>query len=795
MNSNLTTEEILYVAEVKAFVQTGFAACLFRNSRKLQLNILVALGAATFASAQETPLKGELPLWRDWKQPVAVRTGDLIGRMSLKEKAAQVCNQAPAIRRLGLPAYNYWNECLHGLARNGTATVFPQSIGLAATWDSTLLYQIGDTIATEARAKHREYAERHDGDSDIYTGLSFWSPNINIFRDPRWGRGQETYGEDPFLTGRMAVAFIRGLQGEDPKYYKALACVKHFAVHSGPEAERHRFDAQPTERDFYETYLPHFEMAVREGRVGAVMGAYNSVYGEPACCNSRLLNDILRQQWGFRGHVVSDCGAINDIFAFHKYAGSTYEAAAFALRAGCDLCCGGDYDGLTRAVSERLVTESEIDQALGRLLEARFRLGLFDPPAQVPYAQIPVTECDTPKHAALALRAARESVVLLKNDGLLPLNRSRLRRMVVIGTNAQALPVLLGNYNGTPSHPITILEGIRKLAGTNVEVVFDPGCPLALRQDDTNSSARAGEIARAVAAAASADVVLYVGGISPELEGEDLKVPYLGFFGGDRTRIELPEVQTEFLKALHATGKPVIFVNCSGSAIAMPWAATALSAIVQAWYPGQAGGQAVAEVLFGEVNPAGRLPITFYAASEDLPGFTDYAMSNRTYRFFSGKPLFAFGHGLSYTQFRYEFVQVDREQAHANDTVRISLRLSNTGTRDGEEVVQVYSRYSECAVGQPRQALCGFQRVAVRRGRTEEVGIEVPIARLRSWNSAAKQYTVEPGDYELLVGGAADDIRASLALRVMEPKEPLAMEAAAHRAAAGSAAEKETETP
>jgi beta-glucosidase len=703
--------------------------------------------------------------WKDPAQPTGLRVDDLVRRLSLAEKVQQLRNAAPAIPRLGVPAYNYWNECLHGVARAGVATVFPQAIGMAATWDVPLLHDVGDTIATEARAKHNDYAARHDGNSGIYFGLTFWTPNINIFRDPRWGRGQETYGEDPFLTGRLAVGFIRGLQGDDPKYIKAMACAKHFAVHSGPELERHRFDVAPPERDLYETYLPHFEAAVREGRVGAVMGAYNAVDGEPACSSPFLLTDLLRKQWGFKGHVVSDCGAIYDIFANHKVVETPEEAVARAVKAGCDLCCGTDYNSLTRAVRKNLITEKELDTALARVFEARFRLGLFDPPAMVPYAQIPLMENNTPAHEALALRVARESIVLLKNNGLLPLNRAKIRRIAVIGTNSASVPMLLGNYNGTPSRPVTLLEGIRSVAGTNIEVIYAEGCPLAILKNGTN---RPGPemLAEAVAAARSADVVIYVGGIYARLEGEEMRVNYDGFNGGDRTRIELPPGQTDLLKALAATGKPVVFVNCSGSAMALPWTAENIPAILQAWYPGEQGGRAVAEVLFGDVNPSGRLPITFYRSTEDLPAFEDYSMSNRTYRYFAGRPEFAFGHGLSYTRFDYRNAGLKTGKVKAGSSVKLEFNLRNGGALDGDEVAQVYYRHVNPAVPQPRLSLCGFVRVHVPHGQTAKVGMEIPVERFRCWDPEKKQYVVESGDYELLVGAASDDIRARLPFKV-----------------------------
>jgi beta-glucosidase len=756
---------------------------------------LISLRAADLVDAEDAaalkiPVVTGPEIWKDAAQPVAARVGDLVSRLSLAEKIQQMRNGAAAVPRLGVPAYDFWSECLHGVARAGTATVFPQAIGMAATWDTTLVHNEADVIATEARAKFNDFISQHDGNATRYHGLTFWTPNVNIFRDPRWGRGQETYGEDPFLTARLGVAFIRGLQGDDPNYIKAMACAKHFAVHSGPEPLRHTFDVAPSERDFYETYLPQFEAAVREGHVGAVMGAYNSVYGEPACANPLLLTKILREQWGFTGHVVSDCGAIYDIYANHKFANSSEAAAADAVKAGDDLCCGTDYNSLTRAVKAGLISEKEIDTAVARLFEARFRLGLFDPPGKVPFAQIPISENDTPEHEALALRVARESVVLLKNNGVLPLDRAKIKSIAVIGANADSVPVLLGNYNGTPARPVTILNGIQKVAGAisevtyahgekvygtfkaeagaGIEVICSQGCPLALHTNGLDKP-NPDMLADAIAAAKSADVVIYVGGISPQLEGEEMKVNYDGFSGGDRTRIELPAQQTELLKALAATGKPVVFVNCSGSAVAMPWEAEHLPAIVQAWYPGEQGGRAVAEVLFGDANPAGRLPVTFYRSTEDLPAFENYAMSNRTYRYFGGTPLFAFGHGLSYTKFDYAAATLDKSKFAASDTVKISFTLKNSGARDGDEVAQVYFRHVNSAEPQPKLALCGFARIHLPAGQAAHVTMEIPAERLRCWDASQKRYVVEPGDYELLVGAASDDIRLRVPLKITTP--------------------------
>ena len=718
------------------------------------------------AAALKVPEVKGPAIWKDSSRPITARVQDLVRRLSLAEKIQQMRNSAAAIPRLGIPAYDYWNECLHGVARAGTATVFPQAIGMAATWDVPLVHEEADVIATEARAKHNDYAAKHAGNSGRYYGLTFWTPNLNIFRDPRWGRGQETYGEDPFLTARLGVAFIRGLQGDDPNYVKAMACAKHFAVHSGPESLRHVFDADPPERDFYETYLPQFEAAVREGHVGAVMGAYNSVYGRPACANPLLLTKILRRDWGFTGHVVSDCGAIYDIYANHKFAPTPEAAAAAAVKAGDDLCCGTDYNSLLRAVREHLILELDIDTAVSRVLEARFLLGLFDPPEKVPFARIPITENNTPAHEALALRVARESIVLLKNNGILPLDRTRLKRIAVIGANADSVPVLLGNYHGTAARPLTILDGIRELAGPNVKVVYFPGCPLVKPAGKSNEVDKAGWT-KAVQEAWAADVVIYVGGISPQLEGEEMKVKLPGFSGGDRTRIELPAMQEDLLEALQAGGQPVIFVNCSGSAVAMPWAADNLDAIVQAWYPGEQGGRAVADVLFGAVNPAGRLPITFYRSTSDLPAFDDYAMDNRTYRYFGGKPLFAFGHGLSYTKFDYSAARLDSTNYNANSTAKVSFTLKNTGGRDGEEVAQIYFRQINSPQTQAHLSLCGFARIFLKASQAAHVTIDIPVQRFRYWDMDKKIYTVNPGDYEILIGAASDDIRARLPLKVI----------------------------
>jgi len=720
------------------------------------------LADAFSGAATRVPEIGEPAIWRDPAHPLKARADDLIRRMSLAEKVAQLKNAAPAIPRLGLPSYDYWNEALHGVANNGAATVFPQAIGGAASWNPVLFREEGRIIGIEGRAKHNDYATRNNGDSKWWAGLTFWTPNVNIFRDPRWGRGQETYGEDPYLTGEIGVEFVKGIQGDDPCYMLAMACAKHFAVHSGPEPDRHRFDAVVSERDMYETYLPQFERVVREGKVAGVMSAYNAINGVPATGSAFLLDDLLRKQWGFDGYVVSDCDAVRDIYGEqqHHYVKTAEEAAALAVKAGCNLCCGGDYNALVRAVQLGLITEPEIDHALYRTLWTRFRLGLFDPADRVPFNKLTIADNDTPEHGQVALTLARQSLVLLKNDGILPLDRAKYKRIAVIGPNGDSKSMLEGNYHGSASKPVSILSGLRQVAGTGVEVMFAFGSPVTTKpgsapwsgQDNATKRPVAELKAEALALAASADLIVYVGGITPAQEGESF----------DRDSIELPAEQADLVKALHATGKPVVMVNCSGSAMALPWEAENLPAILQAWYPGQSGGLAVAEVLFGEVNPSGHLPVTFYRATADLPSFTDYAMKGRTYRYFEGNPLWAFGHGLSYTTFEYGRGRLATRKIAPDGTVKVSLTIKNTGTRDGDDVVQVYYRHVNSKVSQPKLALCGFSRVSLKKGASQQVTIEVPAARLRYWDEAAKQYVVEPGDYELLIGAASDDIRQTL---------------------------------
>jgi beta-glucosidase len=676
--------------------------------------------------------------FQDSELTIAERVEDLIGRMTLAEKIDQLQYDAPAIEHLDVPAYNWWNECLHGVARAGTATVFPQAIGLAAAWNAELIEQIATAIGDEARAKH--HAAVREGSRAQYEGLTFWSPNINIFRDPRWGRGQETYGEDPYLTGRMGVAFIRGLQGEDERYLKVIATPKHFAVHSGPEAERHRFNAEVSPQDLWSTYLPAFEACVREGGAASIMGAYNRTNGEPCCASPRLLQEILRERWGFSGYVVSDCGAVADIYQHHEVEETAAAAAAAALRAGCDLECGVTYGALETAVAQGLVGEAEIDRALTRLFTARFHLGMFDPPQQVPYTAIPLTVNNAPEHQNLALAAARQSIVLLKNeDDFLPLSK-KVKSVAVIGPSADAESVLLGNYHGAPAQSVTLLNGIRDRVSEKTRLTYAAGWG----GDEADK-------AEAVLAAKQAKVAIVVAGLTPQMEGEELEEGEIGR-QDDRVDLELPQEQEEVLRAVYETGTPVVLVLLNGSPLAVNWADEHLPAILEAWYPGEAGGTAVADVLFGDYNPGGRLPVTFYKSQEDLPPFTDYAMAGRTYRYFENEPLYRFGHGLSYTRFVYQNLRLSSEQISTDEALRIEVEVENVGDRAGDEVVQVYVSDMAASTTVPIRQLQGFRRVHLAAGEKTAVSFTLEPAQLAMVDESGRRL-LEPGAFELAVGG------------------------------------------
>lgn len=838
---------------------------------------LLLLATSGIAVARDLP-------FRDPAQPAERRAADLVGRLTLAEKAAQLKDLAPAIPRLGIPAYAWWSEGLHGVARAGEATVFPQAIGLAATWDAALVQDVADTVSTEFRAKYLD-ARHPDGSSDKYRGLTVWSPNVNIFRDPRWGRGQETFGEDPYLTARMGVAFIRGLQGPDPLRPRTVAAVKHFAVHSGPEADRHRDDVHPSAHDLEDTYLPAFRAAVVEAGAQGLMCAYNAVDGIPACA-SPLLASRVRGRWGFTGHVVSDCAAIADIVmpTSHGYVPTSQAAVAAALNAGTDLFCAefglgksSDPQIVVDAVRQGLLKPAILDRAVTRLFEARFRLGILD---AVPAENgIATTDFDTPAHRARSLDTARKSLVLLKNDGLLPL-KADPRRIAVIGPNADSVDALVGNYAGTPSAPVTVLAGLRQrypradiryvegtgligaplksvpadalcvdrvctargvrveefagtaLAGapvrtaTDTMVRFDWGRPDRreratsirwtgyLTAGETGpyrfrlngdggyrirvngrivvdawdaadpASIADGEIAlqagqrypfvveaiqtggrgdqslawsnfgargeAAVAAARDADLVVFVGGLTAKLEGEEMRVQAPGFAGGDRTSIDLPRPQQDLLERVAATGKPLVLVLMNGSALGVAWADRHVPAIVEAWYPGGEGGQAVAELIASDFSPAGRLPVTFYRSADQLPPFKDYAMAGRTYRYFAGNPLYRFGHGLSYTRFAYAGARLDHHSVQAGDTAGLSVRVTNTGRVDGDEVVQLYG--TQAAPGAPLRALMGFRRIHLKAGESREVRFAID-PRTMSVVDPAGNRAVMPGTLDLWVGG------------------------------------------
>lgn len=676
-------------------------------SRHLRrLCVVAALGAAATLALQAQAPTADRP-WLDANRPVAERVAALVGQMTLDEKIAQMMDQAPAIERLGVPAYGWWNEALHGVARAGVATVFPQAIALAATFDEPLMQRVATVISDEARAKHHEFVRQ--GQRGRYQGLTFFSPNINIFRDPRWGRGHETYGEDPVLTGRMAVTFIRGMQGDDPTYLKTITTAKHYVVHSGPEADRHSFDARVTPRDLAESYLPHFERAVRDGGVMSVMTAYNAVAGVPISGNRALLDDLIRGRWNFAGYIVTDCGAINDMWKRHRYSADAATASAQAVLAGTDVECGSDFRSLTAAVQRGLLTEADIDRALARLFTARMRLGLFDPPDRVAYARIPYSVNDAPAHRTLNREVARKSLVLLENNGVLPLAPD-IKRLAVIGPTADDLDALIGNYNGTPSAPITILEGLRRASGgRGVAVTHVRGSDITRGTPEARREAV--ELARA------SDAVVLVLGLTARQEGEegeDKSNP-----GGDRRAIELPTPQQHLFDEVAAVGKPTIVVLTGGSAQAIPAIKARANAILAAWYPGGEGGGAVADVLYGDADPGGRLPVTFYASTSDLPPFSDYAMRERTHRYFSGTPLWPFGHGRSYTTFRYDDLRVASSAAGAVPT--IALTVTNTGRRAGDDVVLAFVKHEGAGTSAPRQALAAFRRVSLEPGASTRV--------------------------------------------------------------------------
>lgn len=849
----------------------------------LLFSVVVSFVSQTTAQTEVLPYKNH-------KLPIAQRVDDLVSRMTLEEKISQMQNAAPAIPRLGVAEYEWWNEALHGVARAGIATVFPQAIGLAATFNDKIILQTADVISTEARAKHHEFARNND--FGRYKGLTFWSPNINIFRDPRWGRGQETWGEDPYLTGKLGTAFVKGLQGNDPKYLKTSAAVKHFAVHSGPEPERHTFDAISSERDLRETYLPAFRTTILDGKATGVMCAYNRLNGLPACASDPLLVDILRGEWRFTGHVVSDCGAIDDIYIRHKFLPTEAEASALAVKKGTDLTCGKEYKSLGEAVQKGLITEKEIDVAVKNLMKIRFQLGMFDPPEQVKYSQIPASQNDTPEHHKLSLQASRESLVLLKNEGILPLKKD-LKTIAVIGPNANDNYVLLGNYNGQPSVSVNALEGIQNKVSANTKILYSKGIyptgsvlepidseslstdgqsglkgeyfnnrdfsgkPALVRNDkeinfvweslspakeiiedgfsirwtgkltaqesgtyqvgwrsngavkvfidnkllfEENKNPRTRNLSAdftfekgktydlrveyiennnhfasaklfwnppnaqnklredALEKARQSDVVIMVMGINPAIEGEEMDVKTEGFRGGDRTDIALPKPQQEFIKAVQSLGKPVVLVTMGGSALAMNWENENLPAIMHAWYPGQFGGTAIADVLFGDYNPAGRLPVTFYKSVNDLPPFDDYKMEGKTYRYFRQTPLYPFGYGLSYSKFEYSNLQLPKP-IRPGISVTVSADVKNVSNIAGDEVVQLYLSDTKASVPVPIRNLVGVERIHLKPNETRKVSFKIDPRQMSVILDNGNR-VIEPGEFAVSVGGKQPNTEA-----------------------------------
>jgi len=832
------------------------------------------------------------PMW-DPTLPMEQRVNDVVSRLTLEEKVKQMLNATPAIPRLGILAYDWWNETLHGVARTPfRVTSYPQAIGMAATWDSVSLFKMGDYSALEGRAIYNKAIEQ-GRTRERYLGLTYWTPNINIFRDPRWGRGQETYGEDPFLTAMMARAFVHGLQGDDPKYLKAAACAKHFAVHSGPEPSRHVDNFNPSTYDLWDTYLPAFRELVTKANVAGVMCAYNAVNTQPCCANDLLMNDILRKQWNFTGYVTSDCWAIDDFFKYHKTHKDSVTAAVDGVMHGTDIECGTSvYYTLLNGVKSGLIKEEQIDVSLRRLFMIRYRLGMFDPPAMVKYMQTPASALEAPEHKAHALKMAQQSIVLLKNENnTLPLKKT-IKKIAVLGPNADNRISVLGNYNGVPSKVVSLLDGLKEKLGNNVEIIYEPAInfindtmlayedvsnqyswagnkgfqveyfnnrelqgtsvltrnenkidnfwqegqnvvegikannfsvrytsnytatkdgfitfeveaddgyrfivndrtvinawqrnrwgartyKLPIKKDTVyklvleywqgegkaNVALRAGNFKRTDFAAVAnkvkdADVIIFAGGISPQLEGEEMPVNAPGFNGGDRTSILLPAVQTELMKTLKSTGKPVVFIMMTGSAIAIPWENENIPAIVNGWYGGQSAGTAIADVLFGDYNPAGRLPVTFYKSDNDLPGFSDYSMNGRTYRYFKGEALYPFGYGLSYTTFKYDFLKVPNSAA-VNENVTVSVMVKNTGKMDGEEVVQLYISHVGAQWKVPLKALKGFQRISLKAGETKSISFTLTPDQLSLVGEDGKTITPK-GKIVISIGGGQPDVK------------------------------------
>ncbi|WP_028235030.1 glycoside hydrolase family 3 C-terminal domain-containing protein [Pseudobutyrivibrio sp. MD2005] len=683
------------------------------------------------------------------------RAKELVSQMTIEEKCSQMLYHAAAIERLGIPRYNWWNEALHGVARAGDATVFPQAIGLGATFDEELVQAIGDVTSTEGRAKFNQLS-KHD-DRDIYKGLTYWAPNVNIFRDPRWGRGHETYGEDPYLTGQLGMAYVKGLQGDDLDNPKSAACAKHFAVHSGPEADRHHFDAKVNDQDLYDTYLYAFKRLVKDAKVEAVMGAYNRVNGEPACGSKRLLKDILRGDWGFEGHVVSDCWAIRDFHENHKVTTCEVESAALAVNNGCDLNCGCVYEKLLYAYKAGLVTEDTITESVERLIELRLRLGTL-PERGSKYDDVPYEMVECKEHKELSIEAAKRSMVLLKNDGILPLKKDDIKTIGVIGPNSNSRIALVGNYEGISSEYITVLEGIQHYVGEDVRVFHSDGTPLWKDRMHVLSEAR-DTFAEAMTVAEHSDVVVLAMGLDSTIEGEEGDAGN-EFGSGDKKGLKLPGLQQELVEKITAIGKPVVLLVLAGSALDLRWADENVNAIIQCWYPGARGGKAIAEVLFGEDSPSGKLPLTFYKSDKDLPDFKDYSMEGRTYRYFKGTPLYPFGYGLSYSKVEYLDASIDKNEGQIGDTFTVKVNVKNVGDYAIHETVQLYVKDLEASTRVANFTLRGIKKAHLLPNETKNVSFELN-ARDFAIIDENGRCIVEPGAFKIYVGGQQPDARST----------------------------------
>lgn len=694
--------------------------------------------------------------FRDTSLPHEKRISLLLKNLSIDEKIGMLGFRSPGVERLGIPSYNWWNEALHGVARAGKATVYPQAIALAATFDDELVKEIADAISTEARAKHNLAVKL--GIREQYMGLTFWSPNINIFRDPRWGRGQETYGEDPYLTSQIGTAFVRGLQGDDPQYLKASACAKHFAVHSGPEADRHTFDAIVDEKDLRETYLYAFHKLVDAG-VESVMCAYNRTNGEPCCTSNTLLRNILKNEWKFSGHIVTDCWALEDIWKRHQVMKDAPTVAAAAVKSGINMDCSNLLqDDLKTALQRKLITEKDIDQALIPALRTQFKLGMFDGDTKHPFKNYGEESIHNEKHVALTRKAAQKSMVLLKNtNNLLPLKKDLYKSIMVVGPNSANANVLLGNYHGVSPNLVTFAEGITAAAGSAIGIQYDLGCT-------DNDTTRFG----GVWAAGNSDLIVAVVGLSPVNEGEEGDA-FLAPKGGDKVNLSLPPGHIAYLKALRKTGKPTVVAVTAGSAIDISEIEPYADAIILSWYPGEQGGAAFADILFGEVSPSGKLPLTFYKSLNDLPPYDSYAMKGRTYRYFDGDVQFPFGFGLSYSTFEYAWGKQTQNTYTSNDTIAVTVRVKNTGSIDADEVPQLYVQYPKVD-RMPFQELKQFKRVSIKKGSTETITFKLPVSELAKWESASNQWKVANGEYEIFVGSHSRDKKLTAKFHIKDSK-------------------------